>query len=140
MRRLIEHSGAATLADLTTEKLLAFREQVENDPRLISPATRKAYFGRIRNVIGFGLRIGLDAVQIRAALDRCRVLWTAAPMPNVQPRPISREHFHALLNAAGRGPWRAWLLLGLNLCLHIEEVCALRWTDFDLDAGTHAAQ
>lgn len=127
LRRLAEHAGgAATLADLTTDRLLAFREHIETDPRLTSAATRRAYFGRVKNVIGFGLKVGMDPVQIRAALDRCKVLWTAAPMPNVQPNPVRREHFHALLAAAGGGPWRAWLLVGLNLCLHIEEVCGLQ--------------
>lgn len=139
LKRLIEDASAKTLADLTTEKLLAFRQAIENDPRLTSAATRRAYFGRVKNVIAFGLKVGLDSLQIRAALDRCKVLWTAEPMPNVKPQPISCAHFHALLNAAGNGPWRAWLLVGLNLCLHIEEVCALRWADLDLEAGTHVA-
>jgi hypothetical protein len=129
LQRLIDHAGARTLVDLTTEKLLAFRASIETDPRLRSASTRVAYFGRIKGIIRFGLKIGLDAVQIRAALDRCKVPWTAAPLPHVEPRPISREHFHTLLNAAASGTWRAWLLVRLNLCLHIEEVCGLRWAE-----------
>lgn len=30
------------------------------------------------------------------------------------------------------------MLLGLNLCLHIDEVCAPQWKDFDLAKGTYA--
>lgn len=139
LRRLMAHADAKTLLDLTTEKLQAFRDAIEADPHLASASTRRAYFARIKSVISFGLKAGLDSLQIRSTLDRCKVLWTAAPLPNVDPKPISREHLHKLLALAGRGTWRAWLLVGLNCCLHMEEVCALRWADIDLDAGTHRA-
>jgi integrase len=136
LERLIAHSGAKTLRELTQERLTAFRTDIEKV--VPGPATRKAYYGRIKAVIAFGLKCGLEPTQIRRCLDRCKVLWTAAPLPAVQPKPISRDHFHALL-AAGGPAWRPWLLLGLNLCLHMEEVCGLRWADFDLEKGTYAA-
>lgn len=136
LQRLIAFAEAKTLDDLTENVLLAFREKIETEVN--GPATRKAYYSRIRYIISFGLKIGLDAVQIRACLDRCKVLWTAAPMPPVEPNPISREDFHTLLKAAGNGPWRAWLLVALNLCMSVEEVCGLRWEWFDLDAITFA--
>jgi integrase len=66
------------------------------------------------------------------------VLWTAEPPPAPRPTPITREHFHALLTAGG-DVWRPWLLLGLNLCLHLDEVCDLAWADFDLERATYAA-
>ena len=40
---------------------------------------------------------------------------------------------------AGNGTWRAWLLLGLNLCMTVEDLCELRWPDFDMAKGTYAA-
>jgi len=88
--------------------------------------------------VAFGLKVGLDAGQIRAALDRMKVLWTAAPVPNLQPRPITRDDFHKLLKAAGDGPWHPRLLAGLNLCLHLGETCGLKWSYFGLDVGTFA--
>jgi integrase len=137
-QRLIDHAGAKTLDDLTQAKLLAFRTSIEKSGTLKSAGTRAAYYGRIKTIISFGLKVGLDQEQLRAALDRCKVLWTAEALPVVNPRPISREDYHALLTAAGDSAWRAWLLLGLNLCLHMEEVCALKWSDFDLASGTYA--
>lgn len=135
LRRLIDNTQAKTLDDLTQDALLRFKEKIEKD--VPGPATRAAYYNRIRFIIRFGLKVGLDPVQIRACLDRAKVLWTGEAMPSVQPKPISREHFHALLQA-GNGSWRAWLLVGLNLCMSIEEVCGLRWEWFDLEKGTFA--
>lgn len=135
LNRLIEHSGAKTLDDLTTVNLLAFKAEIEKT--VPGPATRRAYYSRIKAIIAFGLKTGMDAQQIRAALDRCKVMWTAEPLPPVKPQPISRVHFHALL-AVSNPTWRAWLLVGLNCCLHMEEVCDLRWADLDLDKGTYA--
>jgi integrase len=136
LQRLIDHAGAITLDDLTQDKLNAFRAEIE--ATIPGPATRSGYYGKIKSIISFGLKVGLDAIQIRTCLDRCKVLWTAAPMPSVNPKPISREDFHTLL-ASGNGSWRPWLLLGLNLCLHMNEVCGLKWADFDLVKGTYAA-
>jgi integrase len=136
LNRLIELTGARTLDDLTTANMLLYRTEIEK--RIAGPATRRAYYARIKSVIGFGLKTGMDTDQIRAALDRCKVLWTGEALPNVKPTPISREDFHSLLSA-GSGTWRPWLLLGLNLCLHLGEVCQLKWAEFDLSKGTYAA-
>lgn len=133
--KLIAFSNAKTLDDLTQEVLSAFRSKIEKE--IDGPATRAAYYNRIKYIISFGLKVGLDQEQIRAALDRCKILWTAAAMPPVQPKPISRDHFHKLLEVGGL-TWRPWLLLGLNLCMSVEEICGLRWEWFDLDKGTFA--
>jgi integrase len=137
MNRLIAFTGAKTLADLTTEELSAWRQDIETNVE--GGGTKKNYYGKIKTIISFGLKVGMDQAQIRAALDRCAVLWTDTPLPSVQPKPISREHFHALLKKAGKAPWRAWLLVSLNLCMSIEEVCGLLWKDFDLTKKTYAA-
>lgn len=69
-RRLAEHAEAATLDDLALERLTAFRDSIESCPTLKSAGTRAAYYGRIKTVIGFGLKAGIDQSQIKAALDR----------------------------------------------------------------------
>ncbi|MCX5658307.1 MAG: hypothetical protein NTW19_01125 [Planctomycetota bacterium] len=137
-QRLVKHTGATTVNDLTQEKLIAFRDSIEASDTLRSAGTRKAYYGRIKAVIAFGLKEGMDEIQIGNALKRCKVLWTAEASPPVDPTPISRVDFIRLL-AAGNGSWRAWLLLGLNLCMTIEDLCELRWAHFNLEAGTYAA-
>src|SRR5258706_12377613 len=135
--RLIQYADAKTLDDLTQDKLLSFRQMIEGSGALQSAGTRAGYYGRIKTIISFGLKVGMDQVQLRAALDRCKVLWTAEAMPAVNPQPISKENFHKLLKAAGETTWRAWLLLGLNLCMTAEDLCELRWDDFNLAKGTY---
>jgi integrase len=134
--KMVQMTGAKTLAELTTERLLKYRDEIERT--IPGGATKVNYFGRIKGMISFGLKTGLDPVQIRATLDRCRVLWTATKKPAVNPHPISREDFHTLLNA-GNGVWRAWLLVGLNCCMHLNEICEIKWTELDLDKAVYRA-
>jgi integrase len=131
--KLIDHSGARTLDDLTAAALERFKLSVEQSKDIRSAGTKTWMFGQVKAMLSFGLKVGLDQQQIRAALDRCRVLWTADAPPPMQPKPISKEDFHKLLHAAGGGPWRAWLLLGLNAALYLEELCAAKWAELDLD-------
>jgi integrase len=134
LERLMEHADARTLAELTIGKLNAWKAHIEKT--VPGPASRGAYYARVKSTIAFGLKTGMDPVQIRACLDRCKVLWTGESLPPVNPQPIAKEAFHELLRAAN-GAWRAWLLCGLNCCLHIDEVCGLKWDELDLIAGTY---
>ncbi|MCL2648822.1 MAG: site-specific integrase [Phycisphaerales bacterium] len=138
--RFVKFMDARTTNDLTTEKLQLFAAHTEKT--IDAPATRKFYYSKIKSVIAFGLKCGMDAEQIRATLDRTKVLWTSGHIPAPQPKPISKKDFHALLEFANTPPWnvwRGWLLVGLNLCLHIGEVCELKWAEFDLNKGTYVA-
>ena len=133
----IKHTEAVVLDDLTTAKLQAYVDTIEKS--VTAPGTRKLYYSKIKTVIAFGLKCGLNAEQIRAALDRAKVLWTSQRIAAPKPTPISRKDFHALLDFTNTHPWgvwRGWLLVGLNLCLHIGEVCELTWDEFDFNGGT----
>lgn len=134
--KMMNHTDAKTLADLTTDRLITYRRHVE--ATVPASSTRSYYYSCTKRVISFALKMGLDQQQVRAAFDRCKVLWTGEKTPDPQPRPITRDEFQTLLKHGGE-KWRTWLLLGLNLCMSIEEVCGLRWKSFDLDAGTFAA-
>ena len=134
---LTQQTGAKVLDQLTTEKLLAFREWVETNPSRQSGSYKVWYYGAIKTVVGFGLKTGIDAAQVTAALARCKVLWSSTAATPANPTPISRDDIHALLTAA-TPVWRAMILVGLNSALHLEEVCALEWAHLDLTAGTYA--
>lgn len=130
-------TGAKTLDALTTDRLMAFRSGVEADPKRQSGAYKTWFYGCIKSVIGFGLKTGFDADQIAAALARCKVLWSGSAATVPSPTPIAPADVHSLLKAASP-VWRATILVGLNCALHLEEVCALEWVHFDMDAGTYA--
>src|SRR5205814_383136 len=123
---------------LSTSVLLAFKTEIENDKTIKSAGTRKAYYGRIKSIVSFGKKTGMNTQTIDATLSRMAVLWTPQPSPAPAPQPIAREDFHKLLKAASP-QWQAFLLLGLNLCMSMDEVCELKWKDFDLEKKTYAA-
>jgi integrase len=131
-----QFASAKTLDDLTQETLLQYRQHIEQSGK--SGGTKAAYYGRIKNIIAFGLKCGLDTQQITAALARCKVLWTADKPSAPDPQPISREDFSKLLTA-GNGKWRAILLTAANCCMHLDEVCSIKWTEIDLAKKTYAA-
>ena len=134
--KFIQETGAKNLSDLTPEKLLTFRDNI--DSSTLSPITKKAYYSRIKTVIASGLKNGIDAIQIRQALDRLKILYCKQKNNPKNPQPISREDFHLLLKSANDN-WRAILIVSLNLCLHLGETLQLRWSDIDLKRKCHVS-
>jgi integrase len=139
----VKLTGATTLADLTQEKLRAFRKTVVAK---LSPATVSLYFGRIRTVLNTAWKTddSIDVEQINALKVRMKVLFPPANDDRNDPHPISREDFHKLLTAAQETQtpeiWRAMLLMSLNAALYMEDVCGLRWDELDLEAGTYLSR
>ena len=134
--QLITLTGASTVPELTTERLLKFKKSIETNPKYTSGEVKSWIYGRIKAVISFGLKSGLDEMQIRSLQGRCKVLWTRTKKLQYNPTPISREHFQTLFNGADE-VWQAMLLVGLNCCLHMKEVLMLEWSKIDLEKGTH---
>jgi len=128
LNQLKDQALAEFVNDLSVDKLTAYRQSLEG----LSAGSQAAYFSRVKAILAFGLKIGMDQMQLRAALDRCRVLWTSSPVAPMQPHPISREHFHALLGAANE-VWRARLLLAMNACMYIADLSAIKWSEIDLN-------
>ena len=143
LNRLVKHSGAVTLEDLTIERLNAFRTFIESDPNLKAASSIKKIYRDIRTVIGFGLRVGQDDRQIRQAMDRCKVLWTSREENRVKPNPISRKNLHKLLSAAkksnGKEHWTAWILLALNCGLKMKDIVQMEWDAIDLKGKTYCS-
>jgi len=94
----LEHTTAKTLADLTTEKLIAYRVHIH--ATVNSPSTVGAYFGRIKNIIRFAKSEGLDNQQLDSCLSLLSVLKAPKDERILQPSPINRNDFHAILKAS----------------------------------------
>lgn len=134
--KFINETGAKNLSDLTPEQLLNFRDII--DKSKLSPSSKKAYYSRIKTVISSGLKNGVDAVQIRQALDRLKILHCNEKNAPKNPQPISRQDFHRLMKSANDN-WRAILMVSLNLCLHLGETLQLRWEDIDVARKCHVS-
>ncbi|MGA2751466.1 MAG: tyrosine-type recombinase/integrase [Tepidisphaeraceae bacterium] len=123
--------GIQTVKDLTAEIASTYLDHVFAAGQ--SGTYVKHRFGKIKTILHFALRRGVASQEIRNALDACAVL--VAPKATVlDPHPISRDHYHKLLNAADP-QMQAMLLLALNACLYAKETCDLRWSDLDLKTG-----
>ncbi len=139
----IKETGASTVADLSQEKLRAFRKTVVAK---LSPATVSLYFGRIRTVLNTSWKTddSIDVEQIEALKTRMKVLFPPSNEEQNDPHPISREDFQSLLTAAKETKtpelWRAMLLMSLNAALYLEDVCGLRWDELDLENGTYLSR
>lgn len=134
---LIDFTGATTVNELSTERLLAYKASIEANESYKSGETKSWLYGRVKAVVSFGLRIGLDAVQLKACQERMKVLWTRTKKRTRKPMPISKANFHALYQTADEH-WKTVLLVSLNCCLHMGECYALQWDSMDLDRGVHA--
>lgn len=114
-----------TVRELTSEILAAYYDAVLAAG--MSATYVKHRFGKVKTILNFAKKRGLDANDLRHALDCCAVLVT----PNsttLNPHPISREDFHRLLKAAD-AEMKAMLLLALNCCMYGHEVVSLEWAD-----------
>ncbi len=134
--KFTNETSVKNLSDLTPEKLIVYRKQIESSE--LSASSKKAYYSRIKTIISSGLKNGIDAIQIRQALDRLKILHCKDKNAPKNPMPISREDFHRLL-AAANDNWRAIITVSLNLCLHLGETLQLRWEDIDIKRKYHVS-
>lgn len=102
-----------------------------------SPAWVRTRFTAVKTILKHGLDYSRDKADYRAALDQCGIL--KSPADRVDPKPISVDHFHLLLDNASERE-AAMLLMGLNMAGHPGEVCAVKKSECDLDKGTLACR
>jgi integrase len=135
--RLRQITGAKTLDDLTTEALITFREAINSQ---LAPTGAAQVFSKIKSALSFAAKYGQhDAEAIAKAIARAKALYAPRSNGHNKPTPMSTADFRTLLQAADT-QWRAILLLAMNMALYAEDICELRWADFNLDAGTYTGQ
>ncbi len=93
-------------------------------------------FGKIKTLFNYAATRGLAPDEMARVLAMCKVLKSPRKKA-ADPQPISREDFHALLNAAN-AKWKAILLCMLNAALYGKEVGDLLTKEVDLKKGTLA--
>lgn len=123
---------AKTIRDITQEQVAEYYDWVLNSGN--SQTWMKHRLGKIKTVLRFAQTRGIAPEDIDRVLAYCRILVPPRPKA-ADPRPISPEHFRALLDVAD-GKWQAILLCSLNFCMYGKEVADLDRADVDLKART----
>jgi len=130
----IKFLGAKTIKDFNRDNLKRWKDMLKKNNSDLSCNT---HFSRIKAILRFALKDNFDNPQINHCLDNeCKVLFVNNGRSDKKPTPISRDDFQKLLHA-GDDEWRTMLLVGMNCCLHINEMLDTKWSDLDLIAGTY---
>jgi len=120
------------LRELTQDHVVEYADMIQEAAE--TPTYCRQRFGAIKSIINYPTKRGKWAEDAKRALALCSVL-VPPKKSAVDPKPISREVFHALCEAAD-DQMKAMLLLALNCCMYGGELAALDWTDLNLDKGT----
>ena len=96
-------------------------------------------FTKVKTIIAYALKRGLDTEGCRRALDAAAMLDAGHRNEN-DPRPIAPVQFWKVLaeaKKAGDETFVALMLTALNTCSYGGEVASIKWSDIDLKAGTY---
>ena len=124
---------AETVRDITAEDIGHYSDAILAQ-RDKSPTYAAHRFGLVKSVFAYALKRGRDVERLNRVLTLCK-MFTAPRKNGTDPKPISPEHFHALLDAAPT-TFKAVLLLSLNAALYPSEVSAVKKNHCNLDTGT----
>ncbi|MDM8008435.1 MAG: hypothetical protein QUV05_20040 [Phycisphaerae bacterium] len=123
---------AKTVADLSSDAIQTYKHKIYRNAT--SPSYIRARFTTVKTILNYGLKQGQDIDNTSHALLLCKAL--SPPSQNgVNPQPISRKHYRALL-AKADSKWRAILLLSLNAAYYPVDVARAEWDDLDLAGRT----
>ena len=99
-------------------------------------------YTKIKTIIAYGLKRGMDTAGCRKALDAAAML-DAQHRDQNDPRPIEPAAFWKVYRAArdaGDDSYAALMLTALNAAMYGGEVAAMRWSEIDLKAGTYVGR
>lgn len=148
-REFTSWSGVATLRDIThtavqqyeskvsTHRVTSSRKEGAGRTKKLSAKSVKHRFSKVRCVVAYALKRGVDAPECRRVLDVLAMLESPDASP-LAPHPISPKDLWIFYRAALRAEDQEYaaLLLGmLNLAMYPGEISALRWDEANLDTG-----
>lgn len=108
----------------------------------LAPKSIHHRFSKVKTIVGYALKRGIDIHGCRTALDALAMLEVKDAHP-IDPTPISVPEFWAVHNAAERAgdtTFATLMLTALNCCAYGGEVASLRWSELDLKAGTYVGR
>lgn len=128
-------TGARTLRQISHTAVAKYEATMQTTG--LAPKSIRHRYGRVRTIISYAMRRGVDAKECRSALDVVAMLEAPAATP-LSPHPIAVADFwkiHAAAMANGDRQFAAMMLMAANCCMYSGEVSALRWSEVDLSAG-----
>lgn len=129
--------GVAHIGEVGHDQIVAYEGVV----RAMGLSTKSDHhrFTKIKTIIAFGLRRGLDIEGCRRALDATALL-DAQHKNQSDPRPIEPAAFwrvYTKAKDAGDNVYAALMLTALCTCSYGGEVASMKWSEIDLKAGTY---
>lgn len=131
----------SNVRDCTTRRLVDYADFIRS--KYEDAEYARDIMKRVRRVVKFGKRRGLDGDEINAWLLRAEVFYVEPPefreneaVELDEAKPVKVDDLDALLRAADPVEMAA-ILCALNLCLHISEVLSIRWEELDLGTGVY---
>lgn len=128
--------GVSTLRELDTTSVKRFRDEVSSSG--LGPTAIGHKFGKVKAIINFARKEGLDSADCRNALEACAIL--VKPQREADdPHPISREDFRKMFDKATelkKDKVVALLLCGLNFAMYAAELSVLKWKEIQGDVMT----
>jgi integrase len=135
-KNFVQITGATTLRELTTEALLNFDRWLKAHKEW-SDVYRLNIIKKIRSVISYGRKRGMNAEEIGKALDRMIVVERPTVQDNYTANPISKADWQTLYgNTEGKAVERAMVLMGLNCAFYLQDLSDVQWSEIDLEAAT----
>ena len=123
--------GDVPLVELDEDRVMSFRAVLH---RRVKASSANLVLAKLRVMLRFAKRVRVIAVMPDVE---------SLPMPRKRPKPVYSDEQIELLVGTARGfSMEAYVvcLLAVDMGLRISEICALEWTDIDLDAGSTTVQ
>ena len=128
--------GVATIGQVGHAQIVQYEQAVT--AAALSTKTTHHRYAKVKTVISYGLKRGLDIEGCRRALDAAAMLDAGHRNEN-DPQPIEPGQFwkiYAAATKAGDVVFATLMLTALNTCCYGGEVAALKWAEVDLKART----
>jgi integrase len=130
--------GVTYIGELIREHIVQYRDAIQTKGK--SRAFVVHRFGGVKAILRHAQSEVEHPKEISRVVDLCSLLKLPRKS-QMKPKPIKRNHFHALLDAVEREPkWKAIFLLALNAAMYPSEVAAVKKVDIDFAEGTLSAE
>lgn len=139
-KQFVRAVGVERIGEVGHEQVIAY-ERVILGAGLAAKSIHHR-FSKVRTVVAYGLKRGIDIAGCRQALDALAMLEVKDAHP-IDPRPIGVADFWAIHGKALEAEdhvFAAMMLTAANAAMYGGEVASMKWSEVDLKAGTYVGR